>query len=39
MKNEIFIGPVIKQKLKEARYSLTQLAEEIGQSKQTTFNI
>ena len=39
MNKNIYIGPVIKQKLEESPYSMVRFAQEIGRSRKSVYNL
>ena len=39
MSRDIFIGPIIKQKLDESPYSVIRFALEIGRSRKSVYNL
>ena len=39
MRRDIFIGPIIKQKLDESPYSVARFAQKIGRSRKSVYNL
>ena len=39
MNKNVYIGPVIKQKLDESPYSVMRFAQEIGRSRKSVYNL
>ena len=39
MNKNIYIGPIIKQKLEESPYSVARFAREIGRSRKSAYNL